>query len=148
MLDSEWISDFISVKVVLPGCALYLYCSVDYYSAFNEMENTGIIDEKDSRLYDLNESSLNSTGNKISRTFIYGKSLTAPILGSFVPVPDVPKKYVEPTVLDTSLSHVSTSLLAIYGYTLRRDYSIHKFDGNARIQISLIVRSPYCFTIM
>ncbi|XP_076670296.1 uncharacterized protein LOC143369796 [Andrena cerasifolii] len=100
------------------------------------MKNAGIIDEKDSQLYDLNESSLSGTGNKISQTFIYGKSLTTPILGSFVPVSDVPKKYVEPTVLDTSLSHIPT-------YTHLKMYDLKSVARPKTPPVLLALRSKF-----
>ncbi|XP_054004109.1 WD repeat-containing protein on Y chromosome-like isoform X2 [Hylaeus anthracinus] len=66
------------------------------------MENADVIEEKDLALADSNES--DSSDNET--TFIYGKSLRPPILGSFYRVPDISKKYIEPTILDTSLSYI------------------------------------------
>ncbi|XP_076181928.1 uncharacterized protein LOC143154048 [Ptiloglossa arizonensis] len=70
------------------------------------MENTEIIDEEDSRLHDSDESYSNNAGNQVSSTILYGESLKAPILGHSYRVPDIPKKYIEPTILDTSLSYI------------------------------------------
>lgn len=70
------------------------------------MEAQGTIDEQNTQLHNLDELDLNNTGND--------KSLKDPILGSFCPVFDIPKKYCEPTILDTSLPHVSNFLLIIF----------------------------------
>lgn len=73
------------------------------------MESTEVVEQNDSS-NDVNESDLNSTRNEVSSASIYGKGLEPPILGSSFRAPDIPKKYIEPIVLDTSLPYVSTSL--------------------------------------
>ncbi|XP_034183420.2 WD repeat-containing protein on Y chromosome [Osmia lignaria lignaria] len=52
------------------------------------------------------ESSLNDTENEISSASIYGKGLGSSILGRSYRAPDIPKRYIEPTVLDTSLPYI------------------------------------------
>ncbi|XP_017793189.1 PREDICTED: WD repeat-containing protein on Y chromosome-like [Habropoda laboriosa] len=70
------------------------------------MENTETIDKNDQWSNDPNVSDLNDTRNEVSSALIYGNGLKPPILGSSYRVPDIPTKYIEPTVLDTSLPYI------------------------------------------
>ncbi|XP_043252503.1 WD repeat-containing protein on Y chromosome-like [Colletes gigas] len=70
------------------------------------MENIEIIDEVDPLLYEFNESDSTNTENEVSSTFLCGESLKPPILGSSYRVPDIPKKCIEPMILDTSLPYI------------------------------------------
>lgn len=52
-----------------------------------------------------------------SRHILYGEQLQSPILGNYYKVSDETKHYIEPTVLDNSLTHVSYKL-SFKGYYL------------------------------
>lgn len=52
-----------------------------------------------------------------SRHILYGEQLQSPILGNYYKISDETKRYIEPTVLDNSLTHVSYKL-SFKGYYL------------------------------
>lgn len=66
------------------------------------MENNTEAIENDLR----DESGLSDT--EISSASFYGKDLGSSILGRSYRAPDIPRQYIEPTVLDTSLPYVSS----------------------------------------
>lgn len=76
---------------------------------FIGMESAEVVEQNDSS-NDANESDSNAIRNELSSASIYGKGLEPPVLGSFYRAPDIPKKYIEPIVLDTSLPYVSMPL--------------------------------------
>ncbi|KAK9301180.1 hypothetical protein QLX08_006395 [Tetragonisca angustula] len=69
------------------------------------MESTDVVEQNDSS-NDVNESDLNRVRSEVSSASIYGNGLEPPILGSSYRAPDIPKKYIEPIVLDTSLPYI------------------------------------------
>lgn len=142
MLDLEWVSGFISVKVVRPGCILKFYQLLSIGRAyFIRMESTEVVEENDSS-NDVNESDLNSIRNEVSPALIYGKDLLLepPILGSSYRAPDIPKKYIEPIVLDTSLPYVSMSL-SITWYSMVCVFEAGKFksERSSRLKSELLI---------
>ncbi|CAK9825592.1 hypothetical protein ANTRET_LOCUS3568 [Anthophora retusa] len=70
------------------------------------MENTETINKNDQWSNDPNVSNLNDARNEVSSSLIYGNVLKPSILGSSYRVPDIPTKYIEPAVLDTSLPYI------------------------------------------
>ncbi|XP_076385078.1 uncharacterized protein LOC105663280 [Megachile rotundata] len=70
------------------------------------MESNTEAIENDSRLYNQNELGLNGTENEISSALIREMGVGSAILGRFYRAPDVPKRYAEPTILDTSLPYI------------------------------------------
>ncbi|XP_012236496.2 uncharacterized protein LOC105680272 [Bombus impatiens] len=70
------------------------------------MENAEVIEQNDSWSNDLNDSDLHGIRKEVSSASIYGNGLESPILGSSFRVPDIPKRYIEPIALDTSLPYI------------------------------------------
>lgn len=73
------------------------------------MKNTVNIKQNDSLSNDLNESNLRDDRNEISPILTFENSDLS-ILNSSYQIPDIPKKYIEPIILDTSLPYVSIIL--------------------------------------
>lgn len=72
------------------------------------MKNTVNIKQNDSN--DLNESNLRDDRNEISPILTFENDSDLSILNSSYQIPDIPKKYIEPIILDTSLPYVSIIL--------------------------------------
>ncbi|XP_031846185.1 uncharacterized protein LOC116432874 [Nomia melanderi] len=70
------------------------------------MENTEIICEENLQSKDLNDPDTNISGNEKSSMHSYGRNLEAAIQANFYKIPDIPKKYIEPIILDTSLPYI------------------------------------------
>ena len=105
VLDLEWVSGFILVKSSLAWLHIKILTTP---VCFIGMESTDVVEQNDSS-NDVNESNLNRVRSEVSSASIYGNGLEPPILGSSYRAPDIPKKYIEPIVLDTSLPYVSMS---------------------------------------
>lgn len=78
---------------------------------FIEMKNTVNIEQNDSLSNDLNESNLRDDRNEISPILTFENGSDLSILNSSYQIPDIPKKYIEPIMLDTSLPYVSISII-------------------------------------
>lgn len=109
-LNLEWDFGFISAKVVRPGYILKLQQSLLEKDYFIEMKNTVNIKQNDSLSNDLNESNLRDDRNEISPILTFENDSDLSILNSSYQIPDIPKKYIEPIILDTSLPYVSIIL--------------------------------------
>ncbi|CAK9805898.1 hypothetical protein ANTPLA_LOCUS4708 [Anthophora plagiata] len=70
------------------------------------MENTETINKNNQWTNDPNVMDLSDAHNEVSSSLIYGNSLEPSILDSSYQVPDIPTKYIEPAVLDTSLPYI------------------------------------------
>ncbi|XP_076748794.1 uncharacterized protein LOC143422206 [Xylocopa sonorina] len=71
------------------------------------MENTRLTDANDSQSNDPeDEADFNNSQNETSSELPHGNGLNPPILGVSYRVPDIPRKYIEPTILDTSLPYI------------------------------------------
>ncbi|CAL7944406.1 unnamed protein product [Xylocopa violacea] len=71
------------------------------------MENTRIIDGNDAQSNDpVVETDFNKDQNETSSELFHGNGLNPPILGVSYRVPDIPRRYIEPTILDTSLPYI------------------------------------------
>lgn len=98
------------------------------------MENTEVMEQNDSWSNDLNDWDLNGIRNEVSSASIYGDGLESPILGSSFRVPDIPKRYIEPIALDTSLPYVSMSLsITWYSMVFVLEAGIFKSEYRRRL---------------
>ncbi|XP_026669932.1 WD repeat-containing protein on Y chromosome-like [Ceratina calcarata] len=80
------------------------------------MDDSEIIGSGNSYSNYLNEYDLNHDRAEGTPLAIDGNVLRSPILGSSYRVPDIPKKYIEPTILDTSLPYIP-----VYAYLRTHD---------------------------
>lgn len=98
------------------------------------MENAEVIEQNDSWSNDLNDSDLHGIRKEVSSASIYGNGLESPILGSSFRVPDIPKRYIEPIALDTSLPYVSMSLsITWYSMVFVLEAGIFKSEYRKRL---------------
>lgn len=75
------------------------------------MKNTVNIEQNDSLSNDLNESNLRDDRSEISPILTFENGSDLSILNSSYQIPDIPKKYIKPIILDTSLPYVSISII-------------------------------------